>query len=190
MTAFARMALLAGSILLLGGAGTFSPSAGQAQDATGPVLLTVTGLVSKPNRGAFDPDQDKFFGHIDIAFPAATGFDFAMLSALDRVKIRADFPKNGPVHEFEGPTLASVLEAAGAKGTTLRLVALDGYVVELPIKDLIRQGAVLAVARDGQPLGIGGFGPTHLVFPRADRADLKDMPDDAWIWSVYQINVE
>ena len=52
---------------------------------------------------------------------------------------------------------------------------------------MVDKGAVVALARDGKALGIGGFGPTQIVFPRAERADLADMPDDWWIWQIYHI---
>jgi hypothetical protein len=28
------------------------------------------------------------------------------------------------------------------------------------------------------------------VFPRSERDDLADMPDDWWIWQIYHIKVE
>jgi hypothetical protein len=185
------VAVLAAAALLAGGTwiGT-RPNRVAAEETGGPVILTVTGEITKPNRGPYDPATDKFFGQNDIHFREGKGFDFAALEALDRVKVRADFPRGETVHEFEGPSLAAVLEAAGAKGETVVLVALDGYRVEMKVSDLVRQGAVLALRRDGQALGIGDFGPAQIVFPRAEREDLKDMTDDAWIWSVYQIDVQ
>ena len=156
----------------------------------GPVLLTVTGDVSNANRGAFDPDQDKFFGYNEVEFTSAKGFDFNALSSMDMVKVNADFPKGADVHVFEGPLLADVLKAAGANGEMVTMQALDGYAIEVPLKELVEAGAVVALKRDGTHLSIGGFGPTHIVFPRADRADLADMPDDNWIWSIFHIKVQ
>lgn len=182
------------ALLALSGAGGFYLGSGThvvtAQSLAGPVILTVTGDITRPNRGPLDPANDKFLGRADIPFKDGTTFDAATLEQLDRVKVKADFPKGETVHTFEGPTLASVLEAAGAKGAKVTLVALDGYMVEMPLTELLRQGAVLALKRDGQPLGIGDFGPMQVVFPRADRSDLKDMTDDAWIWSVYHIHID
>lgn len=169
---------------------TSRPSAVTAEEADGPVILTVSGRVAKPNRGPFDPGTDKFFGHFELEFEAARSFTLRDLARLEPVRLRADFPKGGPVHEFEGPSLAAVLEEAGAEGETLRITALDGYTIEVAVRDLVRQGAVLAVRRDGRTLGIGDFGPVQVVFARAEREDLKDLPDDNWVWSVYHIGVE
>lgn len=167
-----------------------SPPAAAQQAFTGPVLLTVTGAVDNQNRGAFDPGLDKFFGFNEVEFSNAAEFDYDSLAALDMVKVRADFPKGADVHEFEGPLLADVLFAAGATGETVTIQALDGYAVELDAEEAIANGAVVALKRNGAPLTIGGFGPTHVVFPRADREDLANMPDDNWVWSIFHIKVE
>lgn len=157
---------------------------------TGPILLTVTGAVENANRGAYDPAHDKFFGYNEVEFTQATQFDYDALTALDMVKIMADFPKGGVVYEYEGPLLADVLGAAGAKGSKVTIQALDGYAVEMDAQTAIDQGAVVALKRDGAPLSIGGYGPTHVVFPRAERSDLSEMSDDNWIWSIFHIQVE
>jgi hypothetical protein len=161
-----------------------------AQAADGPVLLTVTGQVGNPNRGGFDESSDKFLGFFDVEFDRAYTFTFADLKALNAVTIKADFPKGGPIHSFTGPLLADVLAAAGATGSKVTVQALDGYAVETPLDQMIAQGAVVAYMRDGQMFGIGDFGPTQIVFARAERADLADMSDDNWIWSIFHIRVE
>jgi len=162
-----------------------------AQDApSGPILLTVTGAVSNTNRGGYDPDTDKLFGFNEVEFANAAQFDYNALEALDMIKVKADFPKGRQVHEFEGPLLADVLKAAGAKGKTVTIQALDGYAVEMSLADAVDAGAVVALKRDGTAFGIGDFGPTQIVFPRAERADLAEMTDDNWVWSIFHIKVE
>lgn len=158
--------------------------------ADGPVLVTVTGTVENTNRGAVNPDEDKLFVFNDVAFEKAMEFDVGTLEALPQTRLATDFPKGGDRIEFAGPLLADVLAHAGATGTLLTLQAMDGYAVEVPTAELIEKGAVLALTRNGKPLGIGGFGPAQIVFPRADRPDLADMPDDWWIWQIYHINVK
>lgn len=166
-------------------------AAQQAENpAQGPVLLTISSKVDSPNRGGVDPEVDKFLDYSEADFDAATQFDYSALQKLSFVKAQADFPRDGDIQEFEGPLLADVLAAAGAKGNTLTLTALDGYAVEVKVQEMIAQGAILAVKRNGEHFALGGFGPTQIVFPRAQRADLRDMPDDNWIWSIYHIKVE
>ena len=170
--------------------GLFLGSPSLAVDVkSGPVLLTVTGSVMNSNRGAFDPAKDKFFGYNEVEFSQAMQFDFDALEALDTVKVNADFPKGEKVHSFEGPLLVDVLKAAGASGEMVTMQALDGYAIEVPLQELSAKGAVVALKRNGEAFAIGGFGPTQIVFPRADRDDLKEMPDDNWIWSIFHISV-
>ena len=175
--------------LMLLGALLIAPIA-HAQEVEGPVILTVSGKVSNPNRGAVDPTVDQFFVYSEAEFNEATQFDYASLQKLEWLKTNADFPKDGDMQEFEGPLLADVLKAAGAQGETITLTALDGYAIEVKMQELIDQGAVLALKRNGRPFAVGDYGPSQIVFPRADRADLKDMPDDNWIWSIYHIKVD
>jgi hypothetical protein len=158
--------------------------------AEGPVLLTVTGEITAPNRGPVDPEQDKLFIFNEVSFDKAMEFDLTTLEKLPQATVHADFPKGGAETTFSGPLLKDVLAAAGAEGETVTVRAMDGYAVEVPMQEMIDKGAVVALARDGKPLGIGGFGPTQIVFPRSERPDLAEMPDDWWIWQIYHISVE
>lgn len=155
----------------------------------GPIILTVSGSIANPSRGAVG-ESDKFFTYNDVSFDKAAQFDFASLQGIGMVSIKADFPMGGDVHTFQGPLLADVLAAAGASGETVTVKALDGYQVDLDMADVIAKGAVIALKRDGAPFALGDYGPTQLVFPRAERADLAGMNDDTWIYSIYYINVE
>ena len=156
----------------------------------GTVILTVTGNVALATRGASSEDVDKFFIFNDITFDKAAQFDVAALQALPQVIVEADFPKGGQVYLYKGPLLKDVLDSIGAAGDVVTIRALDGYAVDIPLADAYAAGAVVALKRDGIPFAIGDFGPTHVVFPRADRADLADMSDDWWVWSIYHIHVE
>lgn len=175
--------------LMLLGALLVAPNA-FAQEVEGPVILTISGNVANPNRGAVDPAVDQFFVYSEAEFSEATQFDYASLQKLEWLKTNADFPKNGDMQQFEGPLLADVLKAAGASGEKITMTALDGYAIEVKMQEMIDKGAVLALKRNGRPFAVGDYGPTQIVFPRAERADLKDMPDDNWIWSIYHIKVE
>lgn len=177
-----RLAALLVAVLL--------PAVAPPARAEGPVLLTVTGDVSAPNRGPVDPAYDKLFVFNEVKFDRAREFDLSDLEKLPQATVKADFPKGGTETEFSGPLLRDVLAEAGATGQTVTVQAMDGYAIEVPLADMVDKGAVVALARDGRPLGIGNFGPTQIVFPRSQRADLKDMPDDWWIWEIYHINVK
>ncbi len=155
----------------------------------GPIILTISGDVANASRGTVSED-DKFFLYNDVDFTQAAQFDYAALQGIGMTTVQADFPMGGPIHEFQGPLLADVLAAAGASGSTVTVKALDGYQVDIDLAEAVANGAVIALKRDGMPFALGDFGPTQLVFPRAERADLADMNDDTWIYSIYYMHVE
>lgn len=176
-------------VLLLAALAAVAAGSG-ARAGAGPVLLTVSGTISAPNRGPVDPEIDKLLAFNEASFAAAHEFTLSDLEALPQVEVHADFPKGGPEVTFAGPRLADVLRAAGATGETVTVQAMDGYAVAAPVVEMTGKGAVVALSRNGRALAIGGLGPTQIVFPRAERADLADMPDDWWIWQIYHISVE
>jgi hypothetical protein len=157
--------------------------------AASPVLVTVTGTV-EANRGPIDEARDKLFLFTNNTFQAAHAFTLEALQALPQETISTDFPKDGEMAEFTGPTFETVLEAAGATGDTVTVQALDGYAVEIPKAELVGKGGILALALNGEPLAIGGMGPAMVAFPRATREDLADMPDDWWVWQIFHVKVE
>ena len=155
----------------------------------GPIILTISGNLTNPSRGPVG-ENDKFFIYNDVEFTHAAQFDFAALQGIGMVTVKADFPMGGQVYEYQGPLLGDVLATTGAMGSTITVKALDGFQVNLDIAEAVANGAVIALKRDGMPFSLGDYGPTHLVFPRAERANLADMNDDSWIYSIYYIRVE
>ena len=184
----AAAAVLALSGILLSGTGL---RAAELPPAGGPVLLTVAGAIENANRGPVDPFADGFFAFHEIAFERAVEFDLAALEALGMHQARARYPNWPGLSTFEGPLLADVLAAAGAGGSSLRAVALDGYASDIALADLEKYRVLLALKRDGRYLGIGGRGPAWIVYPREDHPELQAAPDDAGLaWAVFVLMVE
>ena len=156
----------------------------------GPTVLTVAGKIAKTNRGALAPSADIYFSHLDIEFDKAYQFDTAALAALGMHKLSATYPGSAEKVEVEGPLLADVLKAVGAKGETVVAVALDGYSAEIPMSDVTDFPIVLALKSNGKWLGLGGRGPTWVVYPQDDYPALKDRDDSLWVWSAFFILVD
>lgn len=192
MRASLRIAAVAATIVLALGAAFDTPAgAADLPPPTGPVLVTVAGAVENANRGPVDSFTDGFFAYHEIIFERAAEFDLAALEALGMHETRAHYPNWPGESTFEGPLLADVLAAAGAAGSTLRAVALDGYASDIPLADLETYPVLLALKRDGKYLGLGGRGPAWIVYPREDHAELQAAPDDAGLaWAVFVILVE
>ncbi len=74
-----------------------------------------------------------------------------------------------PWHEnavsFEGVSLASLLEKAGAKGKTLAVFALNNYRSEMPVSDINEHGVILAYKQDGDYMPVSDKGPLFIVYP-------------------------
>ncbi len=158
-----------------------------AEPGKGPVMLTIIGKIDKPNRPKSDAFFDGFFASQDTTFKNARAFDTAALDALGVKTMTVKYPKWPKAITFEGPLLADVLDAAGARGDKLIIRALDGYAIEMSASEVRKAGIILANKRDGAYLGIGGRGPTWVVMPTA--GDKKPKDDSKLIWAVYVIEV-
>ena len=160
-----------------------------ADSVTGPVLLTVSGNISSPNRDAADEFSDAFFSSHDVSFDKATVFDLASLEALGMKTVKVSYPEWPKKLTFEGPLLSDVLRTSGASGKTLIVRALDGYAPEIPTSEVYDYPVILALKADGKYLGIGDRGPAWVIFPRNDYPKLAEEDDSKYVWSVYHIEV-
>lgn len=114
-----------------------------------PVLLTLTGRITRRNSGH------------------AAQFDAPMLAALEGRRMRGETAWTNGMGLFEGPCLRAVLEAAGARGRRLRLCTTAGQTSEIPITDAKRLDIILAMRMNGRPLLGSEKGPLVLLYPFA-----------------------
>lgn len=154
-----------------------------------PVLVTVTGAVGKPNRGARDDFADALFVAHGIAFEAARAFtrvDLAALGQRETTVVYDVWPRPASVR---GPRLADVLAAAGApRDGTVTVQALDGYSFTLPMEMVeSTPDMILGIEADGKSLSIGGRGPAWLVFPPGLVPGQEE--DHGLVWAVFHLRV-
>ncbi len=180
-----RMLILAA--LLLGLAACQAPTPG-SDEASGDTL-TVFGEIGTVDRGPVDPVTEPLFATFGMDFQSACLFNWASLNNLDQHVIETDFPQGGPVRQFSGPLLRDVLAFADPRGDMLSVTALDGYQREISVERIREHDVILALRMDGRALGIGGYGPAMLVWPRGSDAGLDGMTDDDWLWGVFAIEV-
>ncbi|WP_421693682.1 molybdopterin-dependent oxidoreductase [Aestuariivirga sp.] len=159
-----------------------------AGDAGEPVVLTVTGNVAHPNRGALDPFDDAVFAHLDVKFDKGFTFTLADLKALPQQTAKAKYNEWPREVTATGPSLADVLKAAGAEGKKILVQAIDGYAPEFTADDVARGKLILAVEADGKPLAMGGRGPLWLFGPRDSFADQQD--EEGFAFAVIRIDVQ
>jgi hypothetical protein len=96
-----------------------------------------------------------------------------------------------PLSTFEGPRLSDILEAVGAKGTTVVVHALNDYSFRLPISDAARYGVILAYRQNGEILKRNKFGPLFVIYPRDGHKELQTKSTDAkFVWQVARLVVQ
>ena len=159
----------------------------------GPALITVSGKIDKPNRGPLDPFADELLARYVESFEKARAFDLADLQALPQHELIVAFPEwQGASHRFQGPRVADVLAVAGATGTAITLIGIDGYAASRERAVLEKADFILALKIDGQPLGLGGHGPAWLITsPEIEPAFPDGKPSlDGLVWAVFHITVE
>ena len=171
------------------------PSTAQGPALRSPALLTVTGSITRTNRGPLDPVRDQMMAKQKLAFDKAHAFDFGRLVAMPAVTIHPTLEYDNKQHELRGPLLGDVLSAAGAPSEgKLAMRAVDGYAPTPSIAEIRKYRFIVATHLDGQPMPLGGLGPLWAVYepdrfpemmarPVADR--FANCP-----WAVFHIDVQ
>lgn len=155
----------------------------------GMVLLTVGGLVGKPNRGPFDPKHDTLLAKLSADFKHGFEFDRDMLLALPQGTVKAKPIEFENEATFKGPVLHEVLgfiEAAVAKTT---FVAADGYSGYLLPADIRPSDYILALEADGKPLGLGQQGPLWLMNTRKDGEAAGKDNRGSHVWALVYMHI-
>lgn len=173
------------------------PSAHAAGPARGPALLTVTGAISRPNRGPFEPVRDQMMHKQKLSFDKAHAFDFAALSALPAIGIKPTLEYDGKVHALRGPLLLDILTAAGATladGSKIVLRAVDGYAASITVAQARAQRYIVATQMDGAPMALGGLGPLWAVYEADKVPEMAGKPVQERFgscpWALYHIEVQ
>ncbi len=158
----------------------------------GHVLVTLGGTVTETNLPARGENGGGLLGFLEVTHDGAAGFDAALLDSLPQVQIT--IPYGPPDHQrdytFSGPLLSDVMILAGAEGKTARPMAMDGYQAEIPWDSISTYKPILATHADGAPMGVGGYGPTMIVFPPTDDADAADAQASQQVWALAYIGIE
>lgn len=121
--------------------------AASTEKPLGPVLLTVSGAVTAPNAGH------------------GAQFDLAALDAFPQHVTETDTPWYQSRTRFQGPLGSDLLKAVGAKGTVMRLIALNDYAVEIPLADFMNWPVILATRVNDNVISVRDKGPIFVIYP-------------------------
>ncbi|WP_422038765.1 hypothetical protein [Roseibium sp.] len=168
------------------------PAFADIEAPQGHVLVTLGGAVTETNLPARSETDGGLLGFHDISYDKAVGFDAAMLNAMEQVEITVLYGPKDKQREisFSGPLLSEVMETAGAGGKTAWPLAMDGYQAEISWQSIDTHRPILATHSNGVPMGIGGFGPTMIVFPPVEDENLTEEHARQQVWAIAYIGIE
>ena len=66
-----------------------------------------------------------------------------------------------------------LMDAVGAKGTSLTVTALNDYATDIPLEDFKNQPVILATKRDGNYMPVRDKGPLFIVYNYDSNAELQ-----------------
>lgn len=132
------------------------------------VVLAVTGQVANGN--------------------AAEGanLDLALMATLGPAEITTSTIWTEGVHTFTGVPLDQFVKALGLTGTTLKMTAINDYMVEVPMADAIAGGPILAYEMDGKPMSVRDKGPVWLIYPFDSNTEYQS--EVYYSRSIWQLN--
>ncbi|MDB5526623.1 MAG: oxidoreductase [Rhizobium sp.] len=140
---------------------------------TGKVILTISGNITKTNKG-------------EVA-----QFDRAMLESLGLVSFKTKTPWYDAPVTFEGISLDSLMKSIGAHGKKVTALALNDYNTEIPMSDFAEHGAILALKRDGEYMPVRDKGPLFIVYPYdSDEALQTDLYYGRSAWQLAKLIIE
>ena len=161
-----------GIAALLAAASTRSQTNHAAADPAAKPILTITGKIKLPNQDG----------------PAI--FDRGMLEGLGMTGFETSTPWYDAPVRFDGVLMSRLLDAVGAYGDRLTAYALNDYQTDIPVEDVRRFGALLALKRDGQYMPIRDKGPLFIVYPYDSNPELKNQRYyTRSAWQVNRLNI-
>jgi hypothetical protein len=86
--------------------------------------------------------------------------------------------------EFRGVSVAQLIDRVGMETgvTEATIVAADSYYVSIPIQNLIRHQALLAISENGKPMRRQEGGPLHFVYLNNDSISQKVLLEQHWVY--------
>ncbi len=112
------------------------------------------------------------------------------LSALPQIEFATSTVWTTGEVRFSGPSLASVLQAAGAGPGDLMLHATNDYTVTMPRDMIEAEAPIIATRIAGQPISLRDKGPFWVVFPYDTQARFRsDLALMVSVWQLIKITV-
>ncbi|WP_449553519.1 molybdopterin-dependent oxidoreductase [Lelliottia amnigena] len=147
--------------------------AGELSRPTGKVLLTLSGNIENTNEGG------------------KAVFDLASLEKLGMVSFQTTSPWFDGRTTFTGISLQKLMDYVGAKGSVVKVIALNDYTTEIPLSDFKKYNVILALKINGEYMRVRDKGPLFVVYPYDSMPDLDNqIYYSRSAWQVSKMNIE
>jgi hypothetical protein len=147
--------------------------AGELSRPAGKVLLTLSGNIKNTNEGG------------------KAVFDLASLEKLGVVSFQTTSPWYDGRTTFTGISLQKLMDYVGAKGSVVKVTALNDYTTEIPLSDFKKYNVILALKINGEYMRIRDKGPLFVVYPYDSKPELNNqIYYSRSAWQVSRMNIE
>jgi hypothetical protein len=119
------------------------------------VILTVTGNIKHTNQQ----------GTLQLSI--------TQLKALPQKTINTTTYWTDGLIEFKGPLLRDVIALAEGTGRSIKAIASNEYLIEIPFVDIETYNVILALEQDGEALTMRTKGPIWIIYPWSDHKVLE-----------------
>ncbi|MEH0886169.1 molybdopterin-dependent oxidoreductase [Enterobacter sp. UNJFSC 003] len=147
--------------------------AGEFPKPVGKILLTMSGNIENTNEDG------------------KAVFDIASLEKLGVVSFQTTSPWYNGRTTFTGVPMQKLMDYVGAKGTIVKVTALNDYTTIIPLSDFKKYNVILALKINGQYMRIRDKGPSFIVYPYDSLPELNTQIYYARsAWQVSKMSIE
>ena len=160
-------------VMLLSFALSTQAWAGELSRPAGKVLLTLSGNIENTN------EEGKAV------------FDLESLEKLGMVSFQTTSPWYDGRTTFTGIPLQKLMDYVGAKGSVVKVTALNDYTTEIPLSDFKKYNVILALKINGEYMRVRDKGPLFVVYPYDSIPELNNqIYYSRSAWQVSRMNIE
>lgn len=147
--------------------------AGELTKPTGKVLLTLSGKIENTNENG------------------KAVFDIASLEKLGVVSFQTTSPWYNGRTTFTGISMQKLMDYVGAKGTVVKVTALNDYTTVIPLSDFKNYNVILAFKINGEYMRVRDKGPFFIVYPYDSLPELNNqIYYSRSAWQVSRMSIE
>ena len=147
--------------------------AGDLAKPTGKVILTLSGNIENTNR------------------EGKAVLDIASLEKLGVVSFQTTSPWYNGRTTFTGIPLQKLMDYVGAKGSVVKVTALNDYTTIIPLSDFKKYNVILALNINGEYMPIRDKGPLFVVYPYDSIPELNNQVYySRSAWQVSRMDIE